>query len=508
MLSFEEILKRLIAHLRRRGRFENIDPNLPLSRYLSKEQTRLLIEEVRHLPWIQSGKMQLHQRAPTTLAAMALDLYQSQPQRTRIGSLPKGKARASKKAKKAAKKAVKKAAPKSATRVPRKATKPARPRVYDRGDSQDQASVDPGEPYQMPESSDSGATSSPAPASPPPLPEEATAGDAITRKDLTYSVWFGTNRKPNDASDYGKGFSGSRDSRMHLGVCKVFVPESHMIGSTGSSWWKRLIKGADDRLKLSDIKALAEAEFWADVTLQLQRLRISDREAVIFIHGYNVSFEDAAIRAAQLGTDLSVRGCMAFYSWPSRGKTSLYSNDEATIEASEQYIAQFLTDFAQRSGASKIHIIAHSMGNRGVLRAVNRIATAAARRTGKAFDQIILAAPDVDADTFKQLYEAYGKISRRTTLYASAKDRAVGLSNWLHGYDRVGLTPPVTVLRGIDTVVVTNADVTVLGHGYVAESRGVLTDIHMLIKHGAPPSKRFGLQAQSQGDLKYWLIGA
>lgn len=64
MLSFEEILKRLIAHLRRRGRFENIDPNLPLSRYLSKEQTRLLIEEVRHLPWIQSGKMQLHQRAP------------------------------------------------------------------------------------------------------------------------------------------------------------------------------------------------------------------------------------------------------------------------------------------------------------------------------------------------------------------------------------------------------------------------------------------------------------
>jgi esterase/lipase superfamily enzyme len=40
----------------------------------------------------------------------------------------------------------------------------------------------------------------------------------------------------------------------------------------------------------------------------------------------------------------------------------LYANDEATIEASEPYIAQFLTEFAQRSSASKIHIIAHSMG--------------------------------------------------------------------------------------------------------------------------------------------------
>ncbi|MFK0731826.1 MAG: alpha/beta hydrolase, partial [Gloeotrichia echinulata HAB0833] len=89
--------------------------------------------------------------------------------------------------------------------------------------------------------------------------------------------------------------------------------------------------------------------------------------------GFNVSFEDAALRAAQIGVDLQVPGIMAFYSWPSRGKLVSYPADEATIEASERYIAEFLLNLVQKSGAEKIHIIAHSMGNRGLLRAMQRI---------------------------------------------------------------------------------------------------------------------------------------
>ena len=43
--------------------------------------------------------------------------------------------------------------------------------------------------------------------------------------------------------------------------------------------------------------------------------------------------------------------------------------------------------------------------------------------------------------------------------------------------------PPTLVLPGIDTVNVTNADLTMLGHGYVAEARDVLIDMH------APPTQ-------------------
>jgi esterase/lipase superfamily enzyme len=81
-----------------------------------------------------------------------------------------------------------------------------------------------------------------------------------------------------------------------------------------------------------------------------------------------------------------------------------------------------MTDFAERSGADAVHIIAHSMGNRGVLRAVNRIAKVAELRSGTPFGQFILAAADVDADTFRQLSVAYSDVARRTTLYVSKHD--------------------------------------------------------------------------------------
>ena len=117
------------------------------------------------------------------------------------------------------------------------------------------------------------------------------------------------------------------------------------------------------------------------------RQRISENatagDALVFLHGYRVSFEDAAIQAAQIGADLALGGATAFFSWPSRGRLFGYTADEASIEASEVQITQFLVDFAERSEARSVHVIAHSMGNRGLLRAVQRIAANAATQAAK-----------------------------------------------------------------------------------------------------------------------------
>jgi esterase/lipase superfamily enzyme len=323
-----------------------------------------------------------------------------------------------------------------------------------------------------------------------------------------YKVWYGTSRKPNDPADSNKGYSAERDNKIHYGTCTVYIPESHKIGSIGSSWWKRLVSFTDDRLKLLSTDEADEASFWTSLASTLDAADIDDRDALIFVHGYNVSFEDAALRAAQIGFDLSIKGAMAFFSWPSRGTLKGYSADEATIGANEPMIAEFMTKFAAQSNARAVHIIAHSMGNRGVLRAVDRIAQQAQRASGVPFGQIILAAADVDADTFRNLCAAYPKLSKRATLYVSQRDLAVEASHWLHDFPRVGLMPPVFVTAGIDTINVTNADLTALGHGYVASARDVLQDMHDLIVHGAPPGKRFGLRAMKTDDgHAYWLIG-
>ena len=64
------------------------------------------------------------------------------------------------------------------------------------------------------------------------------------------------------------------------------------------------------------------------------------------------------------------------------------------------------------------------------------------------------------------------------------------------------------VTPGVDTVSVTNVDVTVLGHGYVGQARDVLRDMHHLIGEGTAPEGRFGLQEVVQAAGRYWELRA
>jgi esterase/lipase superfamily enzyme len=329
------------------------------------------------------------------------------------------------------------------------------------------------------------------------------------RADAEYKVWYATSRKPVDAGDPSQGFGSERDTSIHYGSCEVFVPRSHQIGSTGSGWWRRLVTRTDDRLQLLCVDRLEHDVFWRQVQQQLADSAPDDRDAVVFIHGYNVDFEQAALRTAQIGFDLQIRGAMAFYSWASRGDWTRYLADEAAVELDETPIAEFLGAMAQNCRARRVHVIVHSMGNRAVLRAVHQIAQQAQHRSGVRFGQIILAAPDVDTRKFLELCGAYRQLSEQTTLYVSERDVAAEASRWLHDFPRAGLMPPVTIAPGIHTVNAVNADITLLGHGYVAECRDVISDIHAAIRHGAAPRERFGLREKATlNGEPYWIIGA
>jgi hypothetical protein len=114
--------------------------------------------------------------------------------------------------------------------------------------------------------------------------------------DAEYIVFYGTNRLPLDTGGQIQ-FSSERDTTTHLGACRVFVPYSHKIGSIGSPWWRRLIYSVDDRLRLLQILYAPNPDaFWEFIHFNC--LRQDEDFGIIFVHGYNVSFEDAALRAA------------------------------------------------------------------------------------------------------------------------------------------------------------------------------------------------------------------
>jgi len=163
---------------------------------------------------------------------------------------------------------------------------------------------------------------------------------------------------------------------------------------------------ADDSLQVHGIHALPRDVFWAGLANKLQTWwNPGQRNMFVLIHGFNVSFEEAATRAAQIGYDLKVPGEIAFYSWPSHGSGAAYSADEATITASVPHIAQFLHELSERSGAERIHLFVHSMGNRGFLSALQDIV--ADRRPNLRLGQVFFCAPDEDVRTFRNKVNKY-----------------------------------------------------------------------------------------------------
>jgi esterase/lipase superfamily enzyme len=322
---------------------------------------------------------------------------------------------------------------------------------------------------------------------------------------VVYPVWFGTNRKPYPR---GNGFSGDRHDRTTHGRVEVYVPEAHRFGETGTAFWKKLWRFdlRDDRLRVQHIEPQERNAFFSEIQAAAEAVRENGEapHALLFLHGFNVTFEDAAIRAAQIGLDLKAPGPTAFFSWPSRGSVTAYPADEASIEGSEQAITDFLVDFTQNCGAGKVHLIAHSMGNRGLLRALQRIAANAETRGKVKFGQVFLAAPDVDRDLFLNLARLYPEHAERTTLYASDVDLAVHLSAKLHSAPRAGYFAPYTVAPGVDTVVVPDFDIDLLGHSYFAQAEALLHDMYDLIRYGAPPGQRQRISPAVDEGSSFW----
>jgi esterase/lipase superfamily enzyme len=310
-----------------------------------------------------------------------------------------------------------------------------------------------------------------------------------SRTPPQYRVWFATNRRLVDPQAPSQGFGAVRDGQIHYGVCYVAVPRSHTFGSIGSSWVRRVLTLTDDRLKLTRIDVMSDTEYFDWMSDKLDSRQPGARDALIYIHGYNVTFEEAAIRTAQMGYDLKVEGVTAFFSWPSKGSYLGYKADEASIQASEPHLEEFLTRMLLESDAERVHVVAHSMGNRGLLRSVARVLSQAAQ-SGKKFAQIFLAAPDVDQTVFQNLADVYPRVSERTTLYVSAQDRALGISGFLAAYPRAGYFPPVTLVQDVDTIKVSDIDLTIMGHSYYAEAEAILYDMQSLMQRNDDPRNR------------------
>lgn len=309
--------------------------------------------------------------------------------------------------------------------------------------------------------------------------------------------------------DYGALHTGlefgprrDRGGRLHRGYCDVSLPPTHQIGAVEGPLFGLEDEAQDVILKNTSV--LDDQAFYSAVRAELDRQTSGSRDCFVFVHGYNVTFANAARRTAQIHYDLKFRGAPLFFSWPSRGSFRHYFSDRNEIDNSRRHLQQFLTGVAERLDADRIHVVAHSMGADVLSRAIRDMGD-----TGRIFDQIILAAPDIDADVFREdIAPRLVASSRRTTMYCSHNDWALHASYAFNDSPRAGdSSRGMIVLDGLDTIDASEIDTDLLGHSYYGDCLPLLHDVELLLEKDLPPQERRLRPWPAVKNLVYWTFG-
>ncbi len=336
-------------------------------------------------------------------------------------------------------------------------------------------------------------------------------------------VFYGTDRVHKDEPKR-IAYTGERARRLELGRALVTVPKTHQVPNIERPFALRvpftsivIYEQAEDpkqHFTIREIKSLTREQFLALARERIGGSAAFKDQAVVFVHGYNTTFDYALFRTAQMAYDLEFDGASFLYSWPSEAGLTGYGYDRESSEQAEPYLREYLELVVKETGAKSVSVIAHSMGNMPLLRVLQTLGPSLP--PGVQLNQIILAAPDVDRNLFENLAANIKRYGRGVTLYCSSNDRAMAVARRVAGgIPRAGDVPidgPL-VLDGIDTIDVsqTSTDYLALNHSSYAEKSALLNDIGRLLQTGErPPERRIPILqriATPKGDFwRYPLI--
>jgi esterase/lipase superfamily enzyme len=288
---------------------------------------------------------------------------------------------------------------------------------------------------------------------------------------------------------------------------------------------------SDDEFVVSEdyLRELADARSKIHAALREQLSHTDSKEVYLYVHGYNNTFEYAAMRTATLWHFLGRQGVPFLYSWPAaypdwfRG----YNYDRESSEFTVFHLKQTVQAITSCPEVEKLNIIAHSRGTDVTLNMLREIWISRRdqwmedRSRGEPNDTklgtVVIAAADIDMNVFQQRFAAEWLVMPMDTIvfYLSQGDRAIGLSRWLFAsLNRIGklkFTDLSTEARDkmlmTDRVQVIDSqvDTDMLGHSYFIDNPAVLSDLILLLREKRGPGADNGRPLERE-DGGFWTI--
>jgi esterase/lipase superfamily enzyme len=266
---------------------------------------------------------------------------------------------------------------------------------------------------------------------------------------MATTVYFATNRvvtgSPAAYQNYGETIVAPSDPTA-ITYGTAFVNDANLTADTTGA--------------ITSIQNISMGSFSAEATADLSN---PGRNLLIFIHGFDNSFENAITRAAfnqqwfaRSGAPAANTSVVAF-SWPSLGKllsfpvlTDDYFHDQTSAGQSGVHLMSFFARLEPiirqaRTTGRRAFLLAHSMGN-WALQAGVESWFAHGNGAAPLFDETFLAAADERFDSFN--FPLPGRLvglkqlTTRTSIYFSTADMVLTVSNIINGIDRLGQEGP------------------------------------------------------------------
>jgi esterase/lipase superfamily enzyme len=262
--------------------------------------------------------------------------------------------------------------------------------------------------------------------------------------------------------------------------------------------------------EFGELGGVGEQALIAAIDRQVQRSPTG--EAVIYVPGYRVTFNQVMALMGAWAHYLGRASPVIAFSWPTGTQWWNYAFDCPRARAHIPDIARLIALVAERSQAKRLNLLGFSCGAPLLAEALVTLRErhpdedhAALQRRYRIANAIFVAA-DIDLTTFTRAHlPALNELARRTEVYVSEDDVALKVSGWLARASRLGrprleeLTredletlASNTRLVGVDVAGVPGAHELwgIRGHGYWIANEWVSTDVLLSMIYPFDPAWR------------------
>jgi esterase/lipase superfamily enzyme len=308
-------------------------------------------------------------------------------------------------------------------------------------------------------------------------------------------VPFFTLRNRTGSSDPERYF-GDRRSDLKAGQCEVSSLDLTALGTLADS--------APGFVKEEFLRVEQVTEMSEDTLLGALVDSVGTQRPVLYVHGFNISFEKGCRRALLLRENADLDGQFLWFSWPSDGALTNYTRDESDLYWSVPDIAEAMVTLDEVFGTERVNVVGHSLGARGVVLALYEVAN---RSPNVRLGEVALLAPDMDFEIFARILTRIRPIADSITVYVTEGDRPLALSEQLHGYPRLGEAGnDVSILDGVEVIDISSLptwDPT--GHLYHIYDPALGDDLIQLLKNGIGAAQRPNLVSVG---TNLWMLEA